>query len=341
MENRTNSSVFVLPLSIQALQTVVLPTISSFGVLMNIFMLTVVMQKHLRETNIGIHMVVLGVFDTGILLFTGTSFVWDTIADGYSVAEDVKCRTRFLMFSWLKGYEGAIIIQLTLERLFAVKLPLKYKKYFTKTHIIRLTIVSGIVTFILNCSFSALISLKEAETTNIFVCSIDNNPYWKAYLLAVFSFINVLLPLPFLFIGSLLVIRALNKRIAPLGNLAKMAKEKSNRINTISMILITVSYSVLQVMILIPAILSIRANASLDKVQDIQDTILRRQIVLVINAINSSINLLLYCIPGSAFRAEIRRIFKGHPTESVQGVQENIPLPAVTSSSRILMPRDN
>ena len=89
---------------------VVIPVLSGFGFVLNWTIFAVVLQQSLKQTNIGIYMVVLAVVDNVILVITGSEFWRVQRRQRYSVWRVIDCKLSYVVGTWMKLFEVGLLM---------------------------------------------------------------------------------------------------------------------------------------------------------------------------------------------------------------------------------------
>lgn len=283
------------------------PLIFLFGIVGNTLTIVIMLKSSFSRLNVSVYLISLGVADTVCLFVfhltrTFLDVVFEVYIDVISVV-GCKCITYIhYSFSYISSW---IIVAMTMERLYITLYPFKARTICTRKR--------ALVIVILICSASLIINIFNLFAFDVFkdpdgynYCE-QINPQIQLITTLTDFVLYSLLPSIALLVANALLVYELNKRHDLRRSMTVLrdfeASSKKNN-NTIFMLL-TVSTTF--VVLTTPASLYYVCLALFNfKVDD--TIIMLRNVLQIMTSANHSVNFVLYCVSGPAFRKEMCRL---------------------------------
>ena len=289
------------------------PTFAIVGTIFSILSLTVLSRVTLRNMAVTPFFMAMAILDVLVLYSTQLPGFYQFLT-GSSLrnTSDFACRTLVYVIVVSRWCSAWIIVAMTSQRVCAVFSPVKARR-INNVKVSRIIVVSIVVTICISCSHFLgnykFIAFSRSNQTVEYVCAkVD-----KHFIYDIWPFIDLSIGtcIPFLLIcifNCLLVRRLVvnRQKVAP-----KRNSDKGNSViaNT-SCMLVTVS--VVFLTLSLPITIYFIARPYLDRKDPTIATItaIYYTIANVMQALNHTINFLLYCATGPSFRKELRHIFR-------------------------------
>ena len=284
-------------------KTVVLVSVSiiiPIGLIGNIFSIVVLCQKQFRNNIPSIFLVALAISDSVYLLTNSQTTEWLRYVSGVDVkrSSNVSCKLLTYIIYVAKAYGSWIIVTLNFERLLLVALPFKANSYMTLRRA-KVVIVGILISILVIYSYELFITaIQKKELHTECALSDENTSLLKGLTIFNLLFDSLLPAFCILTSNGLLYYILRFKRKSRLLDNDTLGLAATLIVISITYIGLTLPFSILLVLDahIFPKHYS-RVFYSGFYAMDL---------------LNSAINFALYCLSGSVFRSELRRILFQH-----------------------------
>ena len=275
---------------------IAVPCIVSFGLIGNALSILVLNRRKFRENTTSVFLVALSIADSVYLLTNSQTNLWVKYISYVDVRElsDTTCKILMYLVYVSKAYGSWILVAVNFERLISVTLPFKAKFYFT---VRRAKIAVVVILAITLITYTYHLVLNAVYKDNLTpTCALSDNIIETIKALNLFSLIfeNLLPCLCIITVNSVLCYIVIHKPRTGF-------KEKDTLGLSITLFILSITYMGLTLPISILLVYEAFAFPAIPS-----DVI--HSSLFILDLTNSAINFVLYCISGSVFRKELKRM---------------------------------
>ena len=292
----------------------ILLIIGAFG---NILSIIVLLRKRFRSSSLSVYLMCLAIVDLGALysglLPSWLSYTFDLYLRNYN---NFLCKSIGFIHNFTMQLSPWFLVAITMERVMAVWFPLSSRIRRTRCRRTALiaTIIIVVCLICVNSYIYVVVGYTEFSDSNVTATKCGDVPkydYWEA---KVWSWIDLALfsgiPFSFLLVGSVLISYKLTKsrrEIRKLSeNTGRNQQDQNSRNATKLLILLNVTFFVCMVPSSI-CFIALMHSEYLSYNWGLQYVLF--QISRLLAYCNNTFNFVLYCVSGSVFRNELKRVF--------------------------------
>ena len=278
------------------------------GLVGNILSIIIMNRKKFRTNTASIFLSTLAVSDSGYLLTNYLTSVWiGSVTNMPRIPDhsDWVCKVVSYTVYVTKAYGSWILVAVNLERLLSVLYPYQIKRYLTLR---RARLVNGAVFVIMLLVYSYILVLQGIQDHNKEPgCAMPDRSIATIQALNIFDMVFYsLLPCTCILTSNALLYYILRYR--------NNSKALDNDRLGISMILLVISMTYTVLTLPLSFLLVWNAHAF-----PLESSELLFTCLYTMDVLNSAINFILYCISGSIFRNELKKMIFQHDVCSCRG----------------------
>lgn len=292
------------------------------GVVTNILILIVAFRKKIRETPSMNYLILLGFAD---LTSMATDLISDTLEYLSATPNDFACIFFYVLMNWGQLVSVYTIIAISADRLYMVDDPLKASQNATRKKVVIIMVAYSLVLFAPQIHYIWLIHNDQGECWYR-----DDTPL---YLYIFQPILRSLAPLITLVVLNTLIVRALRKAKTKREEMTGVIKDDPVTTQVTRMLIATTIWYFITVLLYVsyyPLYLSDRGDnldPTIEALQWMKTKFLFVTIADTMLRLNHAGNLFCYCLTGSNFRNEFKKVFRcgsemsGAPQGRVAGRQ--------------------
>ncbi|CAH1781213.1 unnamed protein product [Owenia fusiformis] len=306
------------------------PIILSVGIVGNVMVVVVLLQKTMRSSTSSMYLIALAFVDTTVLL---TGLVREWIKYGISLYRehfgyrtmtptdirdytDAGCKFHMFILYTTIHISAWLLVCLTVERVIAVFIPHKVKLICTHKVTLAAIGITFLVCIALNSHFFVTVKLNTNEYSNVSWCDVDGNKNstnvkWHEIYDIIDAVVASYAPFVIMLSANVLIIGRLRFIKYKSDKMASNTSLDDSKLNTMTTILLTINF----VFFVTTCPIVVLTNYyhiwfDLNTWEDYTDNELAFAICHMLFYLNSALNFLLYCISGPRFRREFMALIR-------------------------------
>ena len=290
------------------------PILFIIGLSGNIMTIFILSKKKNRVTSTAVFLTFPAVSDI-IILLTGILTHWIFIVCEFDIrtTNEIVCKIHVVLTYFSIHFSSWILVLITLERTICVVIPHKVQLMFSKRKGLIYIAVLALILFIINSHFliGATITKIIWHGTNSTMCMGDGSPAYRQFVDKVWSWVDLclsfLIPGALILTGNILILVQLSRtaqRRQDLG-VTQQSKQSLTMLLHLLTVVFLVSMAPYAVFMIISAYL---LENSADIYEELERIDYIFQILLLLVALNPTLNFILYVLSGSKFRKEVKTL---------------------------------